>query len=81
VTTYRVPVADGMLTRADAWLGVPRFALLSVDGPWQGHPGVMICTFSDDDAPAELEGKLVDPTISSFTDGPPRVTARPVVAE
>jgi hypothetical protein len=33
-----------------------------VDGPWLAHPDVTICTFEDDHAPAEFEGRLVEPT-------------------
>ena len=61
VTRYRVPVADQLLAEKDSWQQVEGFRLISVDGPWSGHPGVIICTFEDDHAPAEFEGQLVEP--------------------
>lgn len=62
MTRYRVPVADPLLEQEDFWLAVEGFRLVSVDGPWLAHPNVTICTFEDDDAPAEFEGLLVEPT-------------------
>ena len=61
MTRYRVPVADPLLLERDYWYPVAGFRLVSVDGPWAGHPGVTLCTFDDDGAPAELEGRLVEP--------------------
>ena len=61
MTRYRVPVADPLLTGRSAWLPVEGFRLVSVDGPWLAHPGVTICTFEDDNAPAGLEGQFVEP--------------------
>ena len=58
---YRVPVADPLLLERDAWPPVDGFRLVSVDGPWLSHPDVTICTFEDDGAPPDLEGKLVEP--------------------
>ena len=70
MTTYRVPVADPLLLERDYWLPVDGFRLVSVDGPWLAHPDVTICTFEDDNAPAELEGKLVEPVLQShYEDG------------
>jgi hypothetical protein len=88
---YRVPVADPLLAEKDFWLEAEGFRLVSVDGPWLAHPNVTICTFEDDDAPPELEGKLVEPTLSrafgvSYATGEPlgdgkvRVIGRQVVA-
>jgi len=64
MTRYRVPVADPLLAKLDGWLPVAGFRLISVDGPWLAHPDVTICTFEDDDAPAELEGRLVEPVFT-----------------
>lgn len=63
MTRYRVPVSDQILAERDFWRQVQGFRLVSADGPWPGHPGVTICTFDDDGAPAELEGELVEPVI------------------
>ena len=63
MTRYRVPVSDALLLERDAWLPVEGFRLVSVDGPWLAHPDITICTFEDDNAPAELEGKLVEPVL------------------
>jgi len=79
VTTYRVPVADDLLLERDAWNSVKGFRLVSVDGPWPSHRGVTICTFEDDGAPAELEGKLVEPVIKREEDGTVRIIERSVV--
>lgn len=87
MTTYRVPVADPLLANRDSWLPVEGFRLVSVDGPWLAHPGVTICTFEDDNAPADLEGKLVEPVLQRASepgpDGEPvqvtRVIARDLV--
>lgn len=65
MTTYRVPVADPLLADRDYWEPVEGLRLISVDGPWLAHPDVTICTFEDDDAPGELEGKLVEPVLHS----------------
>lgn len=70
MTRYRVPVEDKLLLELDSWLPVEGFRLISVDGPWLAHPNITICTFEDDDAPPELEGKLVEPTLQShYQDG------------
>src|SRR5262249_12912451 len=61
---YRGPVPAPFLTWRDYWEPVEGFRLISVDGPWLPHPDVTICTFEDDDAPPELEGKLVEPTLT-----------------
>lgn len=61
MTRYRVPVADPLLAERDSWQQAEGFRLVSVDGPWLAHPDVTICTFEDDQAPAELEGRLVEP--------------------
>jgi hypothetical protein len=75
VTTYRVPVSDSLLTQREYWQDVPGFRLISVDGPWLAHPDISICTFEDDDAPPELEGKLVEPTLrGSYPPDPAKVT-------
>ncbi len=80
MTTYRVPVADQLLAQQEHWLPCPGFRLVSVDGPWLGHPQVTICTFEDDDAPADLEGLLVEPVIRIERGQPARVTDRIVVS-
>lgn len=63
MTRYRVPVADPLLAGRDYWQPAEGFRLVSVDGPWLAQPGVMICTFEDDNAPPELEGQLVEPVL------------------
>jgi hypothetical protein len=62
MTRYRVPVS-GELLAMRPWVPSDRFRLVSVDEPWPGHPGVTLCTFDDDDAPASMAGKLVIPTL------------------
>jgi hypothetical protein len=64
VTRYRVPVSSQLLAERDWWQHVAGFRLVSVDGPWPGHPDVTICTFEDDTAPAGLEGRLVEPVFT-----------------
>lgn len=80
MVTYRVPVADPLLTERDSWQPVEGFRLVSVDGPWLAHPDVTICTFEDDGAPADLKGKLVEPTLQRAAepgpDGEPRQITR-----
>jgi hypothetical protein len=78
MTRYRVPVADPLLLERDYWLPVDGFRLISVDGPWLKHPDITICTFEDDNAPPELEGKLVEPTLTQ-ADGRVTVADRRVV--
>ena len=65
MTVYQVPVADGLLAMRSYWEPVEGFRLVSIDGIWPEHPHVTICTFEDDDAPPELEGRLVEPVIST----------------
>lgn len=79
MTRYRVPVADPMLEQADYWAPVEGFRLVSADGPWLAHPDVTICTFDDDNAPAELEGKLVEPAFTRHDDGRVTITDRQVL--
>ena len=79
MTTYRVPVTDQLLTERDAWEGAEGFRLISVDGPWPSHPDVTICTFEDDGAPPELEGKLVEPVLKREDDGRVHVVERSAV--
>lgn len=84
MTRYRVPIADPLLLERDHWRPVEGFRLVSVDGPWLAHPHATICTFDDDDAPPELEGKLVEPalTVDYDPDGTVarvRITGRSVV--
>jgi hypothetical protein len=79
VTTYRVPVSDPLLTERDFWKSAEGFRLVSVDGPWLAHPGETICTFEDDAAPPELEGKLVAPVLKTEDDGRVHVVGRSVV--
>ena len=79
MTRYRVPVADALLLEREAWSDVEGFRLVSVDGPWLAHPDVTICTFEDDNAPADLEGKLIEPVLQRHEDGPVTVMDRTVV--
>lgn len=79
MTAYRVPVAEQLLLERDFWAPVEGFRLVSVDGPWPAHPDVTICTFEDDEAPAELAGKLVEPLMERAEDGTARITRRRVI--
>lgn len=79
MTTYRVPVADPLLEQKGFWLPIQGFRLVSVDGPWLAHPDVTICTFEDDGAPADLEGKLVEPFFTRHEDGTVTVDGRSLV--
>jgi hypothetical protein len=79
LTRYRVPVT-GSLLRQDSVLSAEGFRLISVDEPWLGHPDVMICTFEDDGAPADLAGKLVEVALTR-RDGLVIVTARDVITD
>jgi hypothetical protein len=63
MTRYQVPVALPLLEQRDSWLHVVGIRVVSEDGPWGDHLGVMLCTVEDDCAPAELEGKLVELTL------------------
>lgn len=60
MTRYQVPVARPLLQNSDL-TGVDGFRLISADGPYNGDPDVTLCTFEDDNAPPELEGKIVEP--------------------
>lgn len=80
MTRYRVPVADQLLLDKDFWVPVEGFRLISVDGPWMHHPDVTICTFEDDNAPDEVEGRLVEPVFQKNTEtGAVTVMSRSVV--
>ncbi len=81
MTRYRVPVADTLLAEKDGWDRVGGFRLISVDGPWLGHPQVTVCTFEDDHAPAGLEGLLVEPTFQKDRHGAIKIIDRRVVSE
>ena len=61
---YQVPVSRDLLD-AQPWEPVAGFRMLTTDGPWPGHPGMVLCTFEDDGAPRELDGKIVDVTLST----------------
>lgn len=74
---YQAPVSDSLLMQRDYWLAVRGFRLVSVDGPWRGHPGDTLCTFSDEEAPAELAGRLVVPQFQrDLTPDGPLITVR-----
>lgn len=73
MTRYRVPVSAKLLEDRIYWRPVEGFRFISADGPRAGHPGVTICTFEDDNAPADLEGRLVEPL---FRQELPDVTSR-----
>lgn len=75
MTRYRVPVSNPLLEQAEHWAPVEGFRLVSVDGPLLAEPRVTICTFEDDNAPPELEGKLVEPQLTSQCDDEGKVTA------
>ena len=79
MTRYRVPVADSLLEQAGYWTPVPGFRLISVDGPWLAHPDVTICTFDDDYAPSEIEGKLIEPQFRRHDDGRVVIIGRHVI--
>ena len=76
---YRVPVSDELLE--GPLRPVEGFRLVAVNGPWPGHPGVSICTFEDDGAPAELEGQLIEPVLRHEGDGRVRVLSRTRLTE
>lgn len=78
MTRYRVPVAQELLDQRP-WRGIAGFRLITVNEPWAGGDGVMICTFEDDGAPAGLEGALVDPMFTRHADGRIEVTGRNLV--
>lgn len=80
MTRYRALVADSLLTQADYWTPVKGFRLISADGPWLAHPDVTICTFEDDGAPEELEGKLVEPVFMRYADGHVTIIDRSVAS-
>jgi hypothetical protein len=69
MTTYRVAVSDQLLAEREHWVPIQNFRFISADGPQAGHPGVTICTFEDDNAPPELEGKLVEPIFTRAEGG------------
>jgi len=75
VTQYRVPVSDDLLEQTP-WRQVVGFRLIAVNGPWHGHKGISIVTFEDDNAPAELEGALVEPVLRHMPDGTVTVQSR-----
>lgn len=80
MTTYRVLVADPLLEQKDFWEPVEGLRLVSVDGPWLGHPYVTICTFEDNNAPSELEGKLIEPVFTNnYETGTVTITERNLV--
>jgi hypothetical protein len=79
-TRYRVLVADPLLTERDYWREVEGFRLISVDGPWLRDPGVTICTFEDGGAPADLEGKLVEPVLRQHDNGSVTIMSRTVIS-
>lgn len=76
---YQVIIADPILEDPEIWAKAEGLALVSVDGPWapaDGSPshGAKLCTIEDDGAPPELDGKLVDLTLTRDISGPdPRV--------
>ena len=80
MTRYRVPVSDALLAERP-WAPVEGFRLVSVNGPWDFHPDVTICTFDDDGAPADLEGKLVEPVLRRDGHGTVTVTGRMLAGE
>ena len=79
MTRYRIPVADPLLAEEGVWTVVDGFRLVSADGPWLAHPHVTICTFEDDNAPADLEGKLIEPVFTRHDDGTVTITGREVI--
>ena len=81
MTRYRVPVADPLLEQAEAWRLVAGFRLISVDGPWLAHPHVTICTFEDDSAPPEFEGRLIEPVFHQDERGSVSIIGRQMVTE
>jgi hypothetical protein len=79
MTRYRVPVADPMLQQRNYWIPVEGLRLISDYGPWLAHPDVTICTFEDDNAPPEFEGKLIELVVTAGGGKKPVITARNVV--
>jgi hypothetical protein len=71
---YQVPVSAEALA---GFLPPPLHTVrglrfVSSDGLWGADPRVVLCTFEDDEAPPELDGQLVDLTLSrtETPDGP-----------
>lgn len=60
MTTYRVPVSDPLLARRKLWRLPEGLRFVSADEPGPEGMYYTVCTFEDDSAPAELEGKLVE---------------------
>lgn len=79
MTRYRVLVADPLLLERDYWKAVEGFRLVSVGAPLSPHQYMTICTFEDDGAPADLEGKLVEPILQQHADGTVSIMSRTVV--
>jgi hypothetical protein len=73
---YLVLVADPVLLDRDYWQPVHGFRLIAGQGPHRGDPHLHVCLFEDDNAPPELEGKLVDPVLTSHDDGTVTITER-----
>jgi hypothetical protein len=80
MTRIRVPVSGQLLEARDGWVMASGLRIVSVDGPWDGHPGVSLCTFDDDDAPEDLAGKIVELTLTRFG-VTTEITGRTVIEE
>ncbi len=71
--TYWVLASDELMAMPDlAWPDGFRHVEA---GPYQ-HPGMRWHKFHDDDAPDELEGKLIEPLFARSDDGKVTITAR-----
>lgn len=73
MTTYRVPVSDALLEhpmrRERLSTAVPGLRMISIDEPGPEGMYYTVCTFEDDTAPPELEGKLVELELKSTRHG------------
>lgn len=59
MTTYRVPVTDAVLHLREHWPMPEGLRFISADEAGPDGMYYTVCTFEDDTAPPELEGKLV----------------------
>lgn len=79
MTRYYVSVANAILNEPGFADSLPACLHLVDIGPGEWAPwggGSHRCTFDDDDAPAELEGALVEPILQRHDDGTITVAER-----
>jgi len=81
---YQVPVNDAALA-AQPWVAVPGLRMVRKDGRWDANPALLLCTFEDDSAGPEYEGRVVDLQLrvdAQAQAGPPvvRLVSRQVIS-